>query len=107
MAYAICCIMRTLKNFSRAISGYDVDNPPANKGLHEELRDKLRERVNAFVETPAKISQEQDLAYQLRASEFIKWESSKALRSRLREVKLLRGEAPPLGALDAEEYVAH
>jgi hypothetical protein len=81
---------------------YDVNLPPANKGLHEELRDKLRERVKAFVGAPTQINLEPDFASQFRASEFIKWESSKALRRRLREVKRLRGEPLPLGAIESE-----
>jgi hypothetical protein len=82
---------------------YDVNSPPENKGLHEALRDSLRERAKAFVEAPTVISPAKDLAYKLGASEFIKGELSKALRQRLREVKLLRGEAPPLGSADLEE----
>jgi Polysaccharide pyruvyl transferase len=93
------------QDFVTGLCRYDVNHPPANKGIHEELRDKLRERVSAFVGAPAKINPAQDLASQLRASEFIKWELSKALKGRLHGAKGFRGEAPALASVERREYV--
>ncbi len=93
------------QDFLTGLYHYDVNHPPANKGIHEELRNKLRERVKAFVGAPAQINPAQDLACQLRASEFIKWELSKALKRRLHEAKIFRGEVPASASVKGREYV--
>jgi Polysaccharide pyruvyl transferase len=92
-------------DFVTGLYRYDVDHPPENKGMHEELRTKLRERVRAFIGAPAQINATQDLASQLRASEFIKWELSKALKSRLHKAEAFRDEAPTVASVERREYV--
>ncbi len=93
------------QDFLKGLCRYDVNHPPANKGMHEELRNKLRERVSAFVGAPVQINPTQDLARQLRTSEFIKWELSKALKRRLHEAKIFRGEVPASASVKGREYV--
>jgi hypothetical protein len=73
--------------------------------MHEELRKKLRERVSAFIGAPAQVNPAQDLASQLRASEFIKWELSKALKSKLYKAKAFPDEVPAVAAVERREYV--